>query len=295
MAKEFEKFCEEMKVAFEKTKPEKMEVIFRNVTKQNHKELHGVILEVEGSAGAPTFYMEDLFPVYEQGSAADEIASALIEFAQENVLDAMPGGIVLEDYGQIRKNLGLMVLSQKKNIEYLKEMVYEAHEDLDLALIPIVFTNDHGRPGHLKVRKEFLEMWNVTEEEVIREAKENSPKILPAEAHQMCDPGSGEKPLDQAEMLVVTNPYCAGGAAAMFYPHVLEGIGQKLKRDYFVLPSSVNEFIVVPDEGQSPAWLHCIVNAVNETLEQEDVLSDLLYRYDRGTDKLSIAFEEYEE
>ena len=164
-------------------------------------------------------------------------------------------------------------------------MVFEEHEDL--ALVPMIFTNDksHG-PGHIKVRKDFLELWNVTEEEVMREAMENSPKLLPLTFRQLNDTGDHD-PGEVCELFVISNAYFAGGAAVAFYPRVLECIGSALGRDLFVLPSSINEMIVVTDTGQDPENLLSIVREVNRTqVAPEEVLSDAVYYYDRKTDKL---------
>ena len=72
-----------------------------------------------------------------------------------------------------------------------------------------------------------------------------------------------------------------------FYPRVIECIGMALGRDLFVLPSSINEMIVVTDTGQDPENLLSIVREVNRTqVAPEEVLSDSVYYYNRKTDKL---------
>ena len=280
-----DRFYKEMRKSLMARETEEMKITFRRVTKNNRKDLHAVLLEVPGSAAIPTFYLEDLYDAYENGTAADDIADSLIRFARQNKLGTIPGNIDIEDYEETKKNLGLCVLGIERNREYLSDMVFEEHEDL--ALVPMIFTNDksHG-PGHIKVRKDFLELWNVTEEEVMREAMENSPKLLPLTFRQLNDTGDHD-PGEVCELFVISNAYFAGGAAVAFYPRVLECIGSALGRDLFVLPSSINEMIVVTDTGQDPENLLSIVREVNRTqVAPEEVLSDAVYYYDRKTDKL---------
>ena len=280
-----DRFYKEMRESLMARETEEMKITFRRVTKNNRKDLHAVLLEVPGSAAIPTFYLEDLYDAYENGTAADDIADSLIRFARQNKLGTIPGNIDIEDYEETKKNLGLCVLGIERNREYLSDMVFEEHEDL--ALVPMIFTNDksHG-PGHIKVRKDFLELWNVTEEEVMREAMENSPKLLPLTFRQLNDTGDHD-PGEVCELFVISNAYFAGGAAVAFYPRVLECIGSALGRDLFVLPSSINEMIVVTDTGQDPENLLSIVREVNRTqVAPEKVLSDAVYYYDRKTDKL---------
>jgi len=279
------KFYDEMRESLLRRKPGEIEIEFRKVTKNNRKDLHAVMLQLPGSAAAPTFYLEDLYKAYENGTSADDIADSLINFARHNRLSALPGNIDLDDYEHAKKNLGLCVLGIERNREYLTDMIYEEHEDL--ALVPMIFTNDYHGPGHIKVRKDFLELWNVTEEEVMREAKENSPKLLPVTFRQLNQVPEDKEPGEECELFVISNAYFAGGAAVAFYPRVLECIGMALGRDLFVLPSSINEMIVVTDNGQDPENLLSIVKEVNRTqVAPEEVLSDAVYYYNRKTDSL---------
>ena len=98
-------FYDMVKESLMKQKPEEMEITFRTVMKQNRKKLHGCILQLPGSAAAPTFYLEDLYPAFMNGTSADDIAESLIHYAQNNNLQALPGDIDLDDYECVKKNL----------------------------------------------------------------------------------------------------------------------------------------------------------------------------------------------
>jgi hypothetical protein len=60
-------------------------------------------------------------------------------------------------------------------------------------------------------------------------------------------------------------------------------IGEMLKEDYFVLPSSIHEVIVVPESKGLDAEEMCkMVKEINETqVAPEEVLSDHAYFYRR--------------
>ena len=72
------------------------------------------------------------------------------------------------------------------------------------------------------------------------------------------------------------------GAAVLLYPEMPKLIYETLGGNYYLLPSSVHEFLVVPEErGIKPEELKKIVREVNETqLEREDFLSDEIYYFD---------------
>ena len=68
-------------------------------------------------------------------------------------------------------------------------------------------------------------------------------------------------------------------------------IGQILKNDYYILPSSVHEVIIVPySEILVCSKLDEMVREINITqVEEEDVLSNHVYLYDRGSGKLRVG------
>lgn len=261
-------------------KPEEMEISFNRINKQNRKGLHGCILQLPGAAASPTFYFEDLYEAYLNGTAPEDIAESLINFARENNLDSIPGNIDIDDYDCVRKNLGLMVIGEEKNREYLEDMIYKKIEDL--ALIPIIFTNDKYGTGCIKVREGFLKYWGVSAGEVLEEAILNAPRIMPPTFRQLNEI-LGSQDEDDNELFVISNSYYAGGAAVAFYPGFLDCIGKALGKDLFILPSSVNELILVTDSGQDPEVLLQIVKEVNRTqVEPGEVLTDAVYHYSRS-------------
>lgn len=274
------RFYDEMRECLMRLRPEEMEISFKRINKQNRKGLHGCTLQLPGAAAAPTFYFEDLYEAYLNGTAPEDIAESLINYARENNLDSIPGNIDIDDYECVRKNLGLVVIGEEKNREYLEDMIYKKIEDL--ALIPIIFTNDHHGTGCIKVREGFLKYWGVTAAEVMEEAILNAPRIMPPTFRQLNEILCTQEE-DDNELFVISNSYYAGGAAVAFYPGFLDCIGEALGKDLFILPSSVNELILVTDSGQDPEVLLQIVKEVNRTqVEPGDVLTDAVYHYSRS-------------
>ena len=64
-----------------------------------------------------------------------------------------------------------------------------------------------------------------------------------------------------------------------------------LKKDYYILPSSVHEVIIVPySEIYVCSKLDEMVREINSTqVEEEDVLSNHVYLYDRVSGKLRVG------
>ena len=71
------------------------------------------------------------------------------------------------------------------------------------------------------------------------------------------------------------------GACCILYPKVLEQLAKRVDGDYYLIPSSVHEFILLPvDQGRSAEELKEMIVEVNSTeLTPEEILSDQLYLY----------------
>jgi hypothetical protein len=65
----------------------------------------------------------------------------------------------------------------------------------------------------------------------------------------------------------------------MFYPGVMDEIGEKLGGNFFVLPSSLHEIIVVPNDGNMEyKALLAMVTEINATeVDKQDKLTDQVY------------------
>ena len=78
-------------------------------------------------------------------------------------------------------------------------------------------------------------------------------------------------------MIVVSNDMGTDGAATMLYPEFqdwLESYG-----DAMIIPSSIHEVIVIPENSVEYEYLAEIIRSVNEEmLSKDEVLSDNVYR-----------------
>ena len=91
-------------------------------------------------------------------------------------------------------------------------------------------------------------------------------------------------------MYVFSNRTRSFGASAILYDGRLAKIAERLKENYYVLPSSVHETIIVA-ESDAPAKddLDAIIREINETqVDPEEVLSNQAYYYDRKEGKLLL-------
>ena len=102
----------------------------------------------------------------------------------------------------------------------------------------------------------------------------------------------GESP----ELYVLTNDQKLHGAATLFYPETMDMVAEQMKGDYFILPSSTHEVLVMPDDGCVNAQeLKAMVTEVNDTqVAPEDILTYEVYHYD-ATEKVFEKAESFDE
>ena len=92
-------------------------------------------------------------------------------------------------------------------------------------------------------------------------------------------------------MLILSNSDKFVGATALFYPDVQAQVADATGGSYYILPSSVHELIVLPDNGTfEERELARMVQSVNscEVRPEEQLGNKVLY-YNASMDRLMVA------
>ena len=78
------------------------------------------------------------------------------------------------------------------------------------------------------------------------------------------------------------------GATTLLYQGVLNQFAETVGSDFYIIPSSVDELILLPDmEGMDAETLNEMVKQVNyEVVSEEKQLSDHVYRYRKETKEI---------
>jgi hypothetical protein len=78
------------------------------------------------------------------------------------------------------------------------------------------------------------------------------------------------------------------GAAALLYSEQIKQLADSLQSDLIILPSSVHELLLLPDDGENEyTFYRQMVEDVNTTqVEPEEILSYSLYRYLREKEEV---------
>lgn len=248
----------------------------------------------EGLRAAPAVDMDWFYQAYRAGEDRGAILGEMARVLQYR--HPMEDFDWLFDYDKVRGKL-FVRLSSPRQTEGIFERV--PHRFIsDLAVTYHIFTDEHdGGFGSTMVTNDMLEAYGISAEQLHSDALESSSAVMPAELiplHEMladlesAGPGNvhpGRPPM------VLTNKRRCCGASVLLYPGMMEMIADAAGGSYYVLPSSVDELIIVPDEGNlSLRRLETTVRSINRSIvEEKDFLSDNVYYYDAGAGSFGFA------
>lgn len=266
-------------------------VDMRIITKNNGLQLHGVTIKLPGETVTPTIYLENFITeaTRSDANAIHEIARDIIGMASQHRDDIPVDTSVLSDWNIMKDKLILRLVNVSNKIDLVDIPTMEVYGDL--LVYPVVNLSDEGS---LKVNTSIMKTWGVDKSTVLTIAKENlinNGYVMQTMMDMLMGlaPNSSDvrKMLEQSDenelsMYVLTNSSKIYGAAEILNHDVLDEMCNVMKVDeIFILPSSVHEVIIVPNDGNSDKeGLTQIVREVNETqLAPDEFLSDHVYVY----------------
>ncbi len=185
-----------------------------------------------------------------------------------------------QDYETFRSRLIVELTGIKGNEELLKHIPYIRAADLAI-ICKLMLDSNPEVYVTAKVTNELISELEIDAERLFSEALNNAQRINPVRIMNISDI-LGFNSQIEPELTVVTTDQQVKGAAALFYPGVMQQIADMKGGDYYVLPSSVHELLVLADDGRvTEAELREIVAEVNRNeVKPEERLSDFVYHFD---------------
>ena len=189
------------------------------------------------------------------------------------------------DFEDIKDKLFIRICGVGINEEDLSILANTKINNLAIAYNVLIDKLTDNLPiKSIKITNELLDKYGVSKEELHKAAIQNSEKIFPTKYY---------KTNDLIPFNILTNEIGCLGAAALFYPNQMEKIAASLGGNYFVLPSSIHEVLVLPDYGNlNYIELEQMVKEINKTtVDRKDQLSNDVYYYDSKERIFSSAAE----
>ena len=273
---------------------EDWEVKENRVTKHNRGELTGLTFMPKGSDGGPTIYAEDMYDHYLHGVPYEKIIenfgrSIAESYAAHNDFSKLIEDLTLD---KIKDNLCLRLVDKKRNEKLLEKAAYR-DIGADFAVTADICWSNASGITRACITNDILGTLNVTKDELFDAAtscqiKAAEPILVPLIGALNEGSASGAALKGNAlkdgsiresnEPYILTTADDMNGAVALAYPGVLERISLLLGGDFYVLPSSIHEVIVIKadDPSKETHFQQTIIDANHSVLEMQDVLTDSL-------------------
>ena len=277
-------YYEMLQKELEKRAGEDTEISFRNVRKNNGVYKKACTIRFHDAQIAPTVYLEPYYNHYLDGQAVAESADNILNYCRCSTPDITVPDNFFKEYSTVKDRLGIKLIGKERNEAYLREVPHIDRGDL-AGIYYYLLENKAFGNGMIVIRNTDLERWGITTDRLYADAIENCPRMLPPVLHALSDVLGVLLPDDEEDLYLLTNESALYGAAVILYPGILQEAADYMESDFFVLPSSVHEVILLPDNGEEPESLLQIVSDINHTqVEEEEILIDAVYKYTSGDD-----------
>lgn len=266
---------------------------------------------------------------YEAGRPMEDIMETIGGLREINNVEKDISITDMFDFEQIKDSIVFRVVGAEENQSRIQNMPHRIEHDMALIYQIMMQKTEYGMAS-IQITNDLMETLGVNETTLHEVAMKNTPREFPMTFQSMnevikeimrkdfmginldelsdedgmksflealFEEGMADMEQDAPPMYVLTNESKLNGAAVLFYPEVQEKIAEQLGGDYFVLPSSVHEVLIVPNQGiLEYQELKDMVNDVNNTqVPPDEVLTGEVYSYDKESRQLMFASEKEEQ
>ena len=188
-----------------------------------------------------------------------------------------------------KKSLFVKLVNTERNESLVEQSISKEFLDLS-AVVRVVLKMDKEGMASMALSKGDAEILGMTEEEIYAAALANTLRLFPPKLMNLgryVEMSIGaELPLgeDEVTTYILTNQKEVDGAIYFMSPEVVGAIAEALEDDLYILPSSVNEVLLVraSELEDRVDKLKEMVRDANETVVAEkDILSYNVYHYDK--------------
>ena len=269
------------------------EITVNSVNKLN-EHYEAMTVKPEGDRVGVNLGLDKFYEAVENGTTYDVAVDKAVQTIHDGIENRPDFDLdSLTDYSKMKDKLVMEVVSAETNKDLLDTVPHKNMEDMAVVYRFVLSSDDEGRASIL-VTNQLIETMGVTPEQLHADAMENAPQIKPLEIKGMGEVLAEMMGVEQAEMLglypvkpedeqifVASVPDKVHGAGVLAYQDFMDKAAEKAGGDFYILPSSIHEILIVPDNGKM--GLKDLENMVKEVNASEvasgDRLSDHVYRY----------------
>lgn len=310
----FEEFMQEIADNIKDHLPDQYQdsTIQLNTVQKNNEALDAITITSPDSNVSPTIYLNSFYEDYQNGQDMDTILDHIADIRVEHEVSQDFDVSKITDFDQVKDHIAARVVGIEDNSDLLDQRPHAVMDDLAVTYCVMLGEDANGSMS-VPITNQLMETWGVTQEELHDLAKANQDELTPSTfksmnevmaemmiPQMMSDMGVDRETAQEMiesmmppedKMYVLSNEQKLNGAAALLDDKMMDQIAEKVGGDFYILPSSVHEVLIVPaDAGMDLKDLEAMVQEVNETqVAPQDRLSDHVYQYDNDTHEVFRA------
>ena len=262
----------------------------QQVEKTNGASYLGVRIDRGDGQAAPVINVE---PYYQEAAGGEPFRQVMdrLVYNAADILQNIPEISTdhVRQYAEMKDNIIMQVIPIRGNEELLAGMPHREMEDMAVICRAMLGKNEQGEMSFL-VTNPILQEYGISQEQLFADAAatalENnmySVKPLFSVLAEMT-PFGADEPVPEMDngLYVATNTQKMFGAGVIAQPDFMEKAGEIMKGNFFILPSSIHEVLLLRDDGQTDfRSLEMMVKEINASqVAPHERLTDNVYHYD---------------
>ena len=273
--------------------------VLSNITlKTNGLKLTGLIISKSEGASivSPNIYIDEYFKDYQRGakSMADIVEAVLICYYTIPFTDDIEqklSGVYL-DY---KKHVRCKLINTEKNKELLESSPHREWNNLSIVYYLVIDEDYNNSYMTVGIDNNLQRRLGVSEEELYQLALQNMDASVVSMTNYLLDNdviGEGDIVEDNLFSMYIARTKASYGAVSILKPNLLSDLAKKLCSNFlYLIPSSIHEMVIIKaKEFVSVNSINDMIQFINQTqVMPDDFLSDICYRYDSTTNRISVA------
>lgn len=256
---------------------------------------NGMVLRPSGALFASVVNMDEFYERYKNEEPPETILTDMAKIIMTRPPSGMKHMGKVLDYNFVRDNMYVRICSREEAGDRLEDCPVMTVDDLVLTFnIRMKYSEDSY--GSIMIDNALLKHYGVSAEQLRDDALKSSAKLCPACYMSMREIAGGSFDCDLpvpdciGDMLVVSDQYSKAGSAVIFYPDLLDRIGNKLGSDFYLLPYAEKCTLAFAHKYEDS--LDEYLNFISATYNIENdgkILSHSLYFYDREQKQMMVT------
>lgn len=301
---EFTSFTTLVREEVERRTGDNYRVRLNDVTKNNGVVLRGLTVMQDDSNISPTIYLNNYYEEYINGRATlINVVNDVMDTYHRNKVNQSVDMRYFLNYESVKQSIVYKLVNTEKNKTLLEDIPHIEFLDLSIVFQCLIAQEDLGTASIL-IHNVHIKLWDITVEELYREAKENTQRLQGYEIKSMTDvlceimktedleefdyEECKQELSDSVPMYVLSNKSRVEGAACMLYPNLIQDFADAIGSSFYIIPSSIHELLLLPaKEDRESREIKSMICEINDTqVSTEEILSYSLYFYDREEGKI---------